>query len=360
MEETYELSERLAEIIEEIKKEVSKPKYLELESERMLYDEQLADIITLAKEVLGEDYSDYLNGQGTNVEKIQFLDREREKLVEKFSGFEDGSVKKFLDYLNRIMVGINESDGTIYIDDDHELVEMDGYNIDIYPYAIIIKSEEGENISTISYTRGVEDKSVIDLLNIETDDIVQFCRFLDSEKSEEDIVNIIIRTIDDYWKNYKGTYAYDYWNKKFNLATNDRTEMRFIFNELLDNMDNGIGSEYFVKYIEGKEMDASTFEFVIDNIDKYESFFGREHELFGDIFSRMFGFDQENSNHDRDLWEHTKSAVKNITQVAKSVEGITEREITLLKVAAILHDIGKAEPGVKKPKEKKGPNGEIE
>lgn len=52
--------------------------------------------------------------------------------------------------------------------------------------------------------------------------------------------------------------------------------------------------------------------------------------------SRMIGFDQKNSHHCYDLWEHTLRTVEGIKP-----DGLTEEQFEKLRVAAFFHDIGK-------------------
>lgn len=71
-----------------------------------------------------------------------------------------------------------------------------------------------------------------------------------------------------------------------------------------------------------------------------------EREL-GPEVARMVGFEQKNSHHCYDLWEHTLRTVEGI-----SPEGLTPEEFKKLRVAAFFHDIGK--PDVSKFNEKTG------
>ena len=59
---------------------------------------------------------------------------------------------------------------------------------------------------------------------------------------------------------------------------------------------------------------------------------------FGPEVARMVNFEQRNSHHCYDLWEHTLHTVESVP-----TEGLTEEQITKLKVAAFFHDIGKPE-----------------
>ncbi|MBQ6991409.1 MAG: radical SAM protein [Clostridia bacterium] len=59
-------------------------------------------------------------------------------------------------------------------------------------------------------------------------------------------------------------------------------------------------------------------------------------EQFGTEVARMVGFEQKNSHHCFDLWQHTLHTVKAIDG-----KGLTEEQVRKLKVAAFFHDIGK-------------------
>lgn len=67
----------------------------------------------------------------------------------------------------------------------------------------------------------------------------------------------------------------------------------------------------------------------------------------GPEVARMVGFEQKNSHHCYDLWEHTLRTVEGI-----SPEGLTPEQFKKLRVAAFFHDIGK--PDVSKFNEKTG------
>lgn len=56
----------------------------------------------------------------------------------------------------------------------------------------------------------------------------------------------------------------------------------------------------------------------------------------GPEISRMVGFNQKNSHHCYDLWEHTLRTVESINP-----EGLTEEQFKQLRVSAFFHDIGK-------------------
>ena len=62
-----------------------------------------------------------------------------------------------------------------------------------------------------------------------------------------------------------------------------------------------------------------------------------EQEL-GSQVSRMVGFEQKNSHHCYDLWEHTLRTVEGIKS-----EGLTPEQFKKLRIAAFFHDIGKPE-----------------
>lgn len=58
--------------------------------------------------------------------------------------------------------------------------------------------------------------------------------------------------------------------------------------------------------------------------------------LYGDQVSRMIGFDQNNSHHCYDLWEHTLRTVEAI-----NITGLNDEDIRKVKIAAFFHDIAK-------------------
>lgn len=61
-------------------------------------------------------------------------------------------------------------------------------------------------------------------------------------------------------------------------------------------------------------------------------------ESFGPEVARMVGFEQKNSHHCYDLWEHTLRTVEGIKS-----ENLTPEQFKKLRVAAFFHDIGKPE-----------------
>lgn len=68
---------------------------------------------------------------------------------------------------------------------------------------------------------------------------------------------------------------------------------------------------------------------------------------FGQDVSRMVGFEQNNSHHCYDLWEHTLRTIEGIEK-----DDLTLEQFTKLRVAAFFHDIGK--PDVSMINEKTG------
>ena len=68
-------------------------------------------------------------------------------------------------------------------------------------------------------------------------------------------------------------------------------------------------------------------------------------EMFGDKVSRMVKYDQDNSWHCYDLWEHTLRVVDGIKR-----DGLTIQEYKNLRIAGFFHDIGKPETKRLNPK----------
>lgn len=68
---------------------------------------------------------------------------------------------------------------------------------------------------------------------------------------------------------------------------------------------------------------------------------------YGTEIAKMVGFEQKNSHHCYDLWEHSLRTVEGISK-----ESLTLEQFTKLRVAAFFHDIGK--PDVAKINEKTG------
>ena len=65
----------------------------------------------------------------------------------------------------------------------------------------------------------------------------------------------------------------------------------------------------------------------------------------GPQVSRMIGFEQKNSHHCYDLWEHTLRTVEGIKP-----DGLTEEQFKKIRVAAFFHDIGKPDVSTYNPK----------
>lgn len=85
-----------------------------------------------------------------------------------------------------------------------------------------------------------------------------------------------------------------------------------------------------------------------DVVEYYLSKTPKELEAeLGKEVARMVGFEQKNSHHCYDLWEHTLRTVEGIKP-----DGLTEEQFKRLRVAAFFHDIGK--PDVSKFNEKTG------
>lgn len=68
-------------------------------------------------------------------------------------------------------------------------------------------------------------------------------------------------------------------------------------------------------------------------------------EMLGPEVARMVGFEQKNSHHMYDLWEHTLHTVESV-----SPEGLTPEQFKKLRIAAFFHDIGKPEVSSFNPK----------
>lgn len=76
-----------------------------------------------------------------------------------------------------------------------------------------------------------------------------------------------------------------------------------------------------------------------DVVDYYLSRTKEELEAkFGREVSRMVGFDQNNSHHCYDLWEHSLRTIEEI-----DIENLTLEQFKMLRVAAFFHDIGKVD-----------------
>lgn len=85
-----------------------------------------------------------------------------------------------------------------------------------------------------------------------------------------------------------------------------------------------------------------------DVVDYYLSRKKEELEKdFGKVVSRMVGFDQKNSHHCYDLWEHTLRTIEEIKK-----DDLTPDQLKKLRVAAFFHDVGK--PDVAKFNKKTG------
>lgn len=85
-----------------------------------------------------------------------------------------------------------------------------------------------------------------------------------------------------------------------------------------------------------------------DVVDYYLSRKKKELEKdFGKVVSRMVGFDQKNSHHCYDLWEHTLRTIEEIKK-----DDLTPDQLKKLRVAAFFHDVGK--PDVAKFNKKTG------
>ena len=105
----------------------------------------------------------------------------------------------------------------------------------------------------------------------------------------------------------------------------------------------GVDMEKFIEIQRANQIDArAEFEQALLRGDVVEFFKSKTPEeltsQFGPEVARMVGFEQKNSHHCYDLWEHTLHTVASVP-----TEGLTDEQITKLKVAAFFHDIGKPE-----------------
>lgn len=143
--------------------------------------------------------------------------------------------------------------------------------------------------------------------------------------------------------------------KELNITT---LEENADFIDLLEGY--GLSSEKLQKMLSEKkfEMDREQddskrekFEKDLSREDVVEYFLSKTPEElekeYGVEVARMVGFEQKNSHHCYDLWEHSLRTVEGISK-----ENLTPEQFTKLRVSAFFHDIGK--PEVAKMNEKTG------
>lgn len=122
------------------------------------------------------------------------------------------------------------------------------------------------------------------------------------------------------------------------------------------NLSNDISSHSIVDY-DGLDKETiinskkEQFEESLIREDVVEYYLSKSREEIeedlGEEVAKMVGFEQKNSHHCYDLWEHTLRTVEGIRP-----EGLTPDQFKKLRVAAFFHDIGK--PDVSKFNEKTG------
>lgn len=158
------------------------------------------------------------------------------------------------------------------------------------------------------------------------------------------VLNSIDRKIlDAYFKQYSKDVA-RFMKMKSKYEEIQELDGEYEYDEELDIDDDEYDDDYYYDYRE--EFEDSLLR--DDVVEYYLSKTPEELEAeLGAEVGRMVGFEQKNSHHCYDLWEHTLRTVEGI-----SSESLTPEEFKRLRVAAFFHDIGK--PDVSKFNEKTG------
>lgn len=145
-----------------------------------------------------------------------------------------------------------------------------------------------------------------------------------SDMHGEEIIASVLNEVDRqilqiYFESYPADiYLFDDMSKKY-------SEIKPLDEEFSERIKSVFKKE-FEESLFGKDLVESYF---FENPDALEA-------GFGETVTRMEGFEQNNSHHMYDLWEHTLHTVESV-----DTEGLSPENSRILKIAAFFHDIGK-------------------